>query len=145
MEKIEVAKFEREIIQDIIHKQQDIRYKNYGWSVALVMAISVASISADSSVPSYLYLCLGIGIILMFGIFDVVHRSDFYKIADRSYKVEEQMRVNMSEYDGPRIEETLMDRGLDKRTFRDIRFWAHYTLLCSICIGVFIYMHFYKS
>lgn len=145
MEKLEIARFERELIQDIIHKQQDIRYKNYGWSVALLIAISVASISTESKVPGILYLVLSTGIILLFGVFDITHRSDFYKVTDRSKKVEFFMREDPSSYDGPYIEETLMKKGLDYRAFQDLRFISHYGLLITICTGVFVYIQFFKT
>jgi len=135
--KFRLAKFERKLIQKIIHKQEDIRYKNLGWSITVVSAISIASLSDKVGLSANIYFAMTSLLISIFALFHFIHRSEFYKAVDRSLVVEDHMKAGGDNYDGPLIEAILRNKSLDPRVLKDKSFVAHYGLLFVVTVMVF--------
>lgn len=127
------CQYERSLIQDIIHKQQEIRYTNFNWSVTIFSGMCVVSASNPIEIPVYLTVAICTALFLCFLVFDLCHRREANNIFARSRHLETCLRGEV-EYDGIKIEESIGAKSSFFLLLKDARFIAQALLL--ICLSV---------
>lgn len=91
------------VLQDIIHKQEDLRTKTKNWSIVLFGGITIAYTSSTTDLDYFSYFVASSIIILTFLLLENLQRSIQMTTILRRNFVEKQLRDNMLEYNGPKI------------------------------------------
>jgi len=109
-EKLNVALEERKLIQTIIESHETIRMKILGWCITIFTALTVAfhTNKIQLSIGEY-YIFIGV-IFIVFFLIDYVNRTTFEAVINRSNDVEEFIRTDIENYDGPKIEDSIQNR-----------------------------------
>jgi hypothetical protein len=125
-----IALEELKLLQAVIHKQDDARSHIVGWSVAVVVALTVAYLS-DKGLTGKTYCFLGTVVVLLFLWLDVVHKVAQDRAISRVKAIEKSIRTG-TYYIGPCIAGTLTrPNTLYEQCLaaRNVRVWAPYATL----------------
>jgi hypothetical protein len=109
-DKLKVALEERKLIQIIIESHETIRMKILGWCITIFTGLTIAFHTDKIALETNKYfIFLGV-IIIVFFLIDYVNRTTFEAVIKRSHTVEEFIRTNINNYDGPKIEEAIQNK-----------------------------------
>jgi len=137
-DKKQIALEEWKIVQDVIHDQEEIRFKIKGWAVALISAISITFLSKKINFSSAEYLFISVGIVLLFFWTDVIHRVAQDRSQKRTFDIECFLR-RKTEYDGPKVSISLSRANTIKeqlRSAKHARVHFPYLVLLFIIFGI---------
>jgi len=129
---------EFKLLQEIAQNQEELRLKLRGWCVALVTALSVASLSKEIDLSGTRFFLISIMVVFMFLWLDVLYRVAQDRALKRA-KVVEECLCDLKEYKGPCIRQNLsLPNSVTEQlqSLNNIRVYSPYLLLVMITIVV---------
>ncbi len=97
---------EIKILQDIIHKQEDLRTKTKNWCIALFGGLSIAFANSNGKLDFLAYLLASIILVCIFWLLENLQRSIQMTTICHRNSVEESLLSELESYKGPKIGKT---------------------------------------
>lgn len=134
-----------ELIQAIITRTESVRIKFRSWYIGLIAAISAAFYTTDKLMNAIAFLAFCSALTIFFFMIELFYRLPESRAIQRSNQIEEFLRGEVQNYDGPKIGISIRPPGHRylpiKREFR------FYLLLCTYFAfeGIILLVYWFKQ
>jgi len=133
---------ELKLLSSIIGRIESAIYQKQGWLFTLITGLALALLKDDPLLSRGQFAIVSASITIIFFIADIVQRVPIHRAIKRSKSIEAYLSGQKSDYDGPKISESLGQGEGIKDAFSffwKIRIWAPYVGILIVIAVIYMY------
>jgi hypothetical protein len=139
--RLEIILTEYKILQDLITRLENNEFKIRGWLFTIITGLSLAYFSKNIMINAIGYLIVSIFCIMMFLVYELLHRIPKMKAFHRVKCLEDIIKKE-GNYKGPKLYQSLTGkRSLNEmlKEFKKVQIWLPYLMIIIIIIAIVIF------